>query len=66
MSQAKAETPCVICPGFVGDYEALGHRLCIECFERYRTERREQQAFKDRVFLQAILRAGYQLGEAAV
>lgn len=52
---------CVIHADRAGVNEALGHRLCDECFETYRVERREQQAFSNRVFLQRVLRAGYAL-----
>ena len=55
---------CTIHPDSPAYHEALGHLLCSDCFELYRIERRQQQSFSDRKFLQQILRVGYGLESA--
>lgn len=54
---------CVIHPDQEARLGVVGHPVCDGCFIRYNVERLAQQAFKDRIFLQEILRKGYQLDE---
>jgi hypothetical protein len=52
---------CVLHPERAGPYEVTGIRVCVECFEVYRNERREFQGLEARRFYQSLLKAAYSL-----
>ncbi len=55
---------CVLHPDREAVSDIQAHPVCFECIEKRRLERQQNKPFKEQLFLQQILRAGYQLEPA--